>query len=153
MNSPLEEENLKRFEALGGKAILEKVSKIFYDKIYKHEWIGQFFKDIPQDRIESQQVDFMASSLGGPKNYCGRLPIPVHKNMFISDELFDLRHELLIESLKEANASEELIAKWTKIDDAFKSGIVKKNLGECEKKFFTDEILFFPNPSEKKKVG
>lgn len=46
--------------------MLRDVSKIFYDKVYKHEWIGQYFQSVPQDLIEAQQVDFMAQSLGGP---------------------------------------------------------------------------------------
>jgi truncated hemoglobin YjbI len=138
-----------QFEALGGKEMLKKVSKIFYDKIYEHEWIGQFFKEVDQEIIENQQVDFMTSALGGPKVYCGRLPIPTHKNMYITPELFDLRQSLLKDSLIEAKASEELIEKWLKIDEAFKSGLVKNNMGECEKRFFTDEILVFPNPMKK----
>lgn len=135
------------FEKLGGKEILQKVAKSFYDKVYEHPWIGKFFQHIEQEIIESQQVDFMTSALGGPKVYCGRLPIPTHKNMLISPELFELRHKLLLEALHEAKASDDLIVKWTKIDAAFKDGIVKSNISECEKRFFTDDILDF------KKVG
>jgi truncated hemoglobin YjbI len=145
LNKPLEE--YEEFNKLGGKEMLQKVSKIFYDKVYEHSWIGQYFAHIEQEIIESQQVDFMTSALGGPKVYCGRLPIPTHKNMLISSELFELRHDLLLESLKEAGASEELIAKWTKIDNAFKDGIVKSNISECEKRFFTDDILDFKKAS------
>jgi len=151
LNLPISNVNLSKFEELGGKQMLQKVAKLFYDKVYEHKWIGQYFQAVSQEIIESQQVDFMSSALGGPKVYCGRLPVPVHKNMFISEELFEIRHSLLLESLHEANASEELIAKWTKIDEAFKSGLVKKNIGECEKRYFTDEYLSFPDPA--KKVG
>ncbi len=54
-----------------------------------------YFKEIDQEIIETQQVDSMTSALGGPKVYCGKLPIPAHKNMFIWTDLFELRHDLL----------------------------------------------------------
>ncbi|EQC44713.1 group 1 truncated hemoglobin [Bacteriovorax sp. Seq25_V] len=133
----------EEFEKLGGRGMLIKISKIFYDKIYEHPWIGLYFKDISQDVIESQQVDFMTGALGGDQIYLGKLPIPAHKHMFITNELFDLRQSLLSEALSEAGASEELKTKWLKIDEAFKSRLVKKDISECEKRFNTDEILAF----------
>lgn len=146
---PLKEQKYEAFELLGGKEMLKKVSKIFYDKIYEHEWIGLYFEDVSQEIIESQQVDFMSASLGGPKEYCGKMPIPTHKNMYITPDLFELRQELLNEALNEAKASEELKEKWLRIDEAFKGGIVKSSMSDCEKRFFTDEILHFPNPLKK----
>lgn len=137
------------FEQLGGRAILEKVSKIFYDKIYDHPWIGLYFKEVPQDVIESQQVDFMSQALGGPKVYLGKLPVAAHKHMLLDDEIFDLRERLLKEALVEANACEELQIRWLKIDEAFRLKIVKKSISECEKRYNTDTILDFPNPIKK----
>lgn len=144
------DEKKQAFEKLGGRNILMKINKIFYDKVYAHPWISQFFKDVPQDVIESQQTDFMTSTLGGGNVYLGKLPVPAHKHMFISEELFDLRQRLLNEALDEAQACEELKAKWNKIDEAFRSKLVKKSISECEKRFRSDEILFFKNPEEKK---
>jgi truncated hemoglobin YjbI len=137
------------YEAVGGKPTLEKVHKIFYDKIYKHPWIGQYFKDVPQKIIETQQTDFMSDLMGGPSKYCGKLPVAAHKHMFIEEELFQLRSQLLRESLQEAQLSTECIEAWLKLDGAFKKGILKNSISECEKRFATDEILAFPNPSKK----
>jgi len=144
-----EEKRKEEFEAMGGRGMLIKVSKIFYDKVYADPWIGQYFQEVPQDRIEAQQVDFMTSSLGGGSVYLGRLPVPAHKHMFISEELFDLRQKYLEEAFVEAKASKELVEKWNKIDEAFRRRLVKKNLGDCEKRFFTDEILYFKDPNKK----
>ena len=138
------------FEQLGGITTIQKVHKIFYDKIYAHPWIGQYFKEIDQQLIENQQSDFMAQAMGGPQNYCGAFPIPAHKHMNISEELFDLRHGLLKESLSEAGVRAALSEAWLKIDSAFRKGIVKKSSNECEPRFATDEILDFPNPRIKK---
>lgn len=134
------------FDLIGGYKTLNKVHKIFYDKIYKDPWIGQFFKDISQDIIEAQQTDFMAQAMGGPDKYCGAFPIPAHKHMFISEELFEYRHSLLKSSLHEAGLSPEGIQGWLKIDYAFKKGIVKKQLSDCEPRFKTDQIINFPKP-------
>jgi hemoglobin len=141
---------LDDFEKLGGRSILVKMSKIFYDDVYKHEWIGKFFQGIDQDIIEAQQVDFLQGALGGEKVYCGKLPIPAHKHMFISDELYNLRTDLMVSALKEVNASQELIDKILKIDASFKGGLVKKSITDCEKRYNTDEILIVPNPDIKK---
>jgi hemoglobin len=134
------------YDEIGGRPLIEKVHKIFYDKIYAHSWIGKFFQDIDQGVIESQQTDFMGQSFGGPNTYLGKLPISAHKHMLISEELFELRKSLLIESLNEAKVSSEHIEKWIKIDGAFKNGIVKKSRADCEKRYFTDSIQEFDNP-------
>jgi hemoglobin len=141
------------FEDIGGMETIKKVHKIFYDKIYAHNWIGKFFIEISQDVIETQQSDFMAQSFGGPKMYLGKLPIAAHKHMLITEELFELRKKLLEESLIEANVKLENREKWLKIDSAFRSGIVKKSINDCEKRFNTDEIQSYEEPFGYKKRG
>ncbi|MCB9063054.1 MAG: group 1 truncated hemoglobin [Halobacteriovoraceae bacterium] len=143
-----QDEKLKEFERLGGKPMLQKISKILYDKLFAHEWLSQYFVGIKQESIEAQQVDFMTGALGGGNIYCGKLPIPAHKHMMISDELFNLRAKILAESIDEAGASAELKERWLKIDEAFRGGIVKKSVSECQKRFNSDEILDFPNPKK-----
>lgn len=146
----MDDENKLSFNDLGGRKILEQVSKIFYDKVYEHPWLGLYFQEVDQEVIEAQQVDFMSAALGGPKVYLGKLPIPAHKHILITEEIFDLREKLLHEALQEANACSQLIERWQKIDNAFKSKLIKKNLTECEKRFNSDEIIFFPEPKNNK---
>lgn len=145
----MKEYNDITFEQLGGREILMKISKCFYDKIYKDDWIGQYFKDVPQEVIESQQVDFMTASLGGPKIYLGKLPVPAHKHMMITEELFVYREELLDQALDECGASDALKYRWKKIDQAFKNSLVKNSIDDCQKRFNTDEIVFFEKPYKK----
>lgn len=141
------DENL--FEMIGGRPTLDKVHKIFYDKIYAHPWIGRYFEGIQQDIIEVQQSDFMSQIMGGPANYCGKLPVPAHRHMMITEELFDLRTQLLKDAMTEAGVSAENQQLWMKIDQAFKKSIVKKDLSDCSLRFNTDEIIQFPNPQKK----
>lgn len=143
------QETKSLFERLGGYPTLQKVHKIFYDKVYAHSWIGRYFADVKQEVIESQQTDFMAQVMGGPEKYLGKYPIPAHKHMMITEELFEVRTQLLIEAMNEAGVPKNLQEAWMKFDTAFKKGIVKSKIEDCQKRYNTDEIVNFPNPSKK----
>jgi hemoglobin len=145
----MEEKKQTPFERIGGRNAIAKISKVFYDKVYAHEWIGQYFAHIKQDLLESQQTDFMSGSLNGPKKYSGRLPIPAHEYMVITDELFELREALLEESMSELKVPEDLKEIWHRIDRAFRSGIVKTAENPAKKRFPTDTILDFKKPYKK----
>ena len=143
----------KLFDRVGGRVTLEAVHKRFYDKIYAHNWIGQFFKGIDQKHIESQQTDFIAMLFGGPKAYSGRMPIDAHEHIMIDDELFALRTELLVQSLKESGIGPVETEDWLRIDGAFKKVLIKKSLSECKKRYFSDAILDFSNPSKNSRAS
>ncbi|QPJ63541.1 MAG: group 1 truncated hemoglobin [Candidatus Nitronauta litoralis] len=119
-------------EDIGGRPTLERVHKVFYDKLYAHPWLKQFFEGINQKVIEDQQTDFMVSNMGGGKVYSGRIPSMAHRHMFITEELFDLRSNILKDSLEECNVPVPLAEKWIRIDYAFKHSLVKSDVSECE---------------------
>ncbi|MBT3184762.1 MAG: group 1 truncated hemoglobin [Nitrospina sp.] len=144
----MDETEKSLFELVGGRPTLEKVHKIFYDKLYVHPWLKHFFAGIDQKHIENQQTDFMVSNMGGAKLYTGGLPKPVHKHMNIPEELFDIRGKILRECILECGVTIELAERWIRIDNAFKKAITKKNISDCEKRFNTDSILDFPKPSQ-----
>ena len=137
------------YEAIGGRPTLEKVHKVFYDKVYAHPWIGQYFAGTDQTLIENQQTDFMSARMGGPKNYLGKLPMPAHKHMFIDTELFDLRQNLLGESLKEVGIEEVIIKQWLNLDEAFRKGIEKRSLDDCQQRYADEPVMNFPNPNRR----
>jgi len=116
------------FEAVGGLGTLQKVHRIFYDKVYAHPWIGQFFIGHSQVAIENRQTSFMAEKMGGEIEYPGKDIKMVHEAMYISEELFSLRKKLLEESLQEAGVEKTLRERWLKIDGAFGKQIVKGSL-------------------------
>lgn len=140
------------FEQIGGKPYLQKVAKRFYDKLYAHPWLKNYFKNTRQEIIESQQVDFMTGALGGPRIYSGRMPGDAHPHINATIELFDLREKLLIEALSEEKAPPELINRWIKIEHAFKRQIIKNSPSECKKRWATDEILDFENPDKSSNI-
>jgi hemoglobin len=116
------------FDEVGGLPTLKKVHKIFYDKVYAHPWIGQFFIGHDQKAIENRQTSFMGEKMGGQIEYMGKEMELTHEAMYITGELFRLRQSLLEESLLEAGLSGELRERWLRIDGAFKKKIVKGSL-------------------------
>lgn len=134
------------FEKMGGRNILVKINKIFYDKVYKDPWLKLYFEQIPQQHIEDQQVDFMQKILGGENLYVGKAPPVAHMHIFVSEELFDLRQKLLNEAFVEARAHPKMVEKWLAIDESFKKIIVKKSPEDCQGRFKTDPVLNFAKP-------
>jgi len=116
------------FDEVGGLATLQRVHKIFYDKVYAHPWLKMFFDGHDQDAIESRQTGFMAEKMGGEVDYWGKQPKMAHRQMYITQDLYDIRHDLLRESLQESGVTEALAERWLKIDYAFKRQIVKDSI-------------------------
>ncbi|MBL4940263.1 MAG: group 1 truncated hemoglobin [Colwellia sp.] len=141
---------LAQFERMGGRDSLIKINKVFYDKVYQHAWLKEYFIKIPQQHIEDQQIDFMQKVLGGNNVYVGKTPPATHNHMFIPDELFNIRKQLLIEAFEETQADAILIEKWLALDESFRRLIVNKSPNECSPRFTTDPILNFPKPLLKK---
>ena len=137
------------FDAVGGLPMLEKVHKIFYDKIYAHPWLGKFFEGHDQKAIELRQTQFMGEKFGGDINYPGMELELAHRRMYITPELFKLRQSILRESLEEAGVAEELIKRWLKIDSAFMGHIVKRSMEDFELiDLKYERPLIVPNPEE-----
>lgn len=131
-------------------SIVFKVNERFYEKVYDDPWMYQYFQHTDQEFITQQQTDFILQAMGGPKNYSGRLVKNAHPHMFITDELFEAREQMLKDALAELNAPANLVEFWLKLDYSFKKVLVRNSVDECEKRFFTDEILAFPKPNSKK---
>ncbi|GMR16458.1 MAG: hypothetical protein BMS9Abin31_0794 [Gammaproteobacteria bacterium] len=132
------------YDRLGGKATFIKVHKIFYDKAYAHQWLSKYFTDKPQVVLENQQTDFMVQLMGGPKAYGGKSPKSAHQHMFITSELFELRSEMLSESIKEAGIRDDLRIEWLEADRTFKRALEKKSVAECTQAYPNQPILDFP---------
>ena len=118
------------FEQLGGLPTLERVHKRFYDKVYAHPWLGQFFADHAQEIIELRQTQFMAEKFGSDARYPGRELEFAHRRMYIPEDLLELRRGLLREALEEEHVPEELIRRWLKIDHAFWKDVRNDSLAQ-----------------------
>lgn len=135
-----------QLEEMGGWETLERVHKILYDKLFTHPWLKGFFAGKSQEHLENQQTDFMASMFGVKDAYSGRFPIDAHCHMFITDEVFMVRHQLLHQSLMQAGVSEENLRRWLEKDASFQHSMVKTSVDECKKRYNTDTIIVVPEP-------
>jgi len=134
------------FDSLGGYPVIDKAHSIFYDRVFSHEWLKHYFVRQDQTLIERQQTHFMAEKMGGPKAYVGKLPRQTHIHMYITEELFDVRHELLRQSLIEAGVPSELMERWLRIDYAFKRLIVDESLEAFHENYTFKQRINVPKP-------
>lgn len=126
---------------------VNKVATEFYELVYKDPWFKKLFVNISQEIITSQQTDFMVQSLGGPKNFCGRGPKDSHPQVWIDEDIWNYREDLLKEAARKVNAPKDLIDAWIRIDNAFKAVIINKGgPEECTGRFKTDDIIYEPMP-------
>ena len=136
------------FDEIGGKACIARVHKIFYDKLLSHPWLKDFFVGVKRSHLEDQQTDFMADLFGNsPKCYEGRFPMNAHQHLFITEEVFMIRHDLLAESLSEAGISDDHKARWLSYDMGMKGALVKNSADECEGRYRTEKVIVVPKPA------
>lgn len=128
---------------------IKLVTTEFYEIVYNDPWFKEIFQIIKQEQITSQQIDFMVGAFGGPQRFSGRMPGNAHPHIYIDEEMWEHREALLRQAFQKLACPEFIQAKWLKIDNAFKRSIVMKSPEECQKRFFTDEIIVVPNPFKK----
>jgi len=134
------------FDRLGGLDTLRRVHKIFYDKLFVHPWLKQFFVEHPQEIFENQQTNFMSGLMGGPKIYAGKTPKMAHQNILITDELFETRNSILSQSIKEAGVADDVREEWLEADRTLKRALVKSSVEECRTMFDGQRIYDIPQP-------
>lgn len=134
------------FDELGGMPCLERVHRVFYGKLLRHPWLKGFFTGNRRDDLETQQTDFMARLFGGPKIYSGRLPKSAHTHMFITEEIFLVRHGILKESLTESGIRPDLMERWLGYDMGMKRALVKNTQSECFGRWKSEPIIAVAKP-------
>lgn len=134
------------FERVGGRATLERVHRLLYNRIYVDRDMGPFFADVPRERQEKQLTDFMSGAMGGPMPYVGSHPREAHRHMLITADLFDRRHRFLTEALAEAGVASPARDEWLRIDGAFKRILVKARVEDCTPRYTGGPILTSKGP-------
>ncbi len=135
------------FELVGGRSTVKKVTEIFYDKVFAQPSLLPFFEGTDRKVIESQQADFTASQMGADNMFSGKTPFSCHQHMFITQAHFDLRNNLLRESLQEFGVSDGLAERWLKLNENFAKKIVKSDISQCKTRYRTEKIITAPPPT------
>lgn len=135
------------FEEIGGYPQLRRVHRLLYDSLFAHPWLGGFFEHTTREIVESQQTDFWASLMGGPKIHGGRSPRDAHVHMFLPSEVFAIRHELLEEALIVAGVAPTHREKWLALDASFEKALVNKSADDCKGRYRNEPIITVARPS------
>lgn len=136
--------DLTLHDRLGGRPVFEKVHQVFYEKIFAHPWLSKYFAHRAPGPLVAQQTNYMIQLTGGPKCYAGQAPNVVHGYMYITEELFDLRSQLLSDSINECGVSDELRQEWLAANEMFKAVMVKSSKDKCVLQYSHQKILDFP---------
>ncbi|WP_266215163.1 group I truncated hemoglobin [Paraliomyxa miuraensis] len=128
---------------------LSALAKTFYDKVYAHPWIGRFFRHVDQARQEVKLVRFLLLSWGDASfgSYQGQYLREEHANLYITDELFDLRQALFAETLREHGHGGALVGAFLAFNERWRSFVVKRSVQECEPTYPGEEIVVVPRPA------
>jgi len=113
------------WDALNEETGLREILTNFYTKVYTDPKLSGFFEGVTRERAIEKQFSFLKSIFTGEKCYFGDHPKTAHHWMVISDELFDYRENLMEQCLREYGLSDDLISRWRKVEEVFRSAIVK----------------------------
>lgn len=127
---------------------LQAVARTFYDKVYAHPWIGQFFRHVDQARQEVKLVRFFLMSWSDPAfgTMQGQYLREEHSNMYITSELFDLRQTLFAQTLREHGYDDALVEAFLAFNERWRPYVCKSSIEECEPTYPGEEIVVVPPP-------
>ena len=116
---------------IGGTELIYAIHLDFYEKIFSHPWLGEFFYGKSQTALAKKQTAFMVACLGGDNSYQGETPATAHMHMYITREMLEQRESLLRDTILAHGVSAELADKWLQADRSFWSAIEKHSVDEC----------------------
>jgi len=126
--------------ALQQGKLLTAVLTDFYTTVYADDKLSSFFNGVTKQRLIEKQYLFVRQILTGEKVYFGDRPRNSHHWMVISDELFDHRESLMLNSLRKVGLSEPMLQRFMEMEGFYRRDIVKaapfaRMVGGIEKPF------------------
>lgn len=101
--------------ALQQGKLLTTVLTDFYTTVYADDKLSSFFSGVTKQRLIEKQYLFVRQILTGEKVYFGDRPRNSHHWMVISDELFDHREPLMLNSLRKVDLSEPMLQRFNRL--------------------------------------
>jgi ferredoxin/truncated hemoglobin YjbI len=123
--------------ALEEGRLLTAILDDFYSRVYEDDRLSPFFEGVTKQRAVEKQYLFLKQKFTGEKVYFGDRPKNAHHWMVISDELFDYREGLMVDTLRRHGLPEHLIERWRNLEESFRGDIVKdkpwkRKMGDVE---------------------
>lgn len=126
--------------ALQDGKLLSAILADFYTIVFEDQKLSSFFIGVTKQRLIEKQYLFIRQILTSEKVYFGDRPRNSHHWMVISDELFDYRESIMVDCLRRANLSEDMIKRFMDMEGFYRKDIVKaapfaRVVGGIEKPF------------------
>ena len=123
---------------LGNGTLLSEVLTDFYTRVYDEPRLSPFFEGITKQHVIEKQFNFLYQVFTGEKVYFGEKPKTAHHWMVISDELMDIREELMAACLKEHGLSDALLKRFRAVEERYRKVNVKTQA--WPKRLFGEEM-------------
>jgi truncated hemoglobin YjbI len=120
------------FEQLGGEPKLRAIVDDFVDRCFDDTMIGFLFARAERNRIKRFEYEHAARHLGAPVEYGGRALGEAHRPHRIFGGQFDRRRQLLIETLHDHDAPDDVLDAWVSHQDSLRALITKDQDSNCQ---------------------
>ncbi len=102
----------KLYDKIGGSATINKLVKIFYDRVLADPRLSPFFQQTDMATLRAQQTMFLSMLLGGSRSFNGRDLTTAHtvaRAQGLNDAHFDALLEHFRESLPQVGVAEDYV--------------------------------------------
>jgi truncated hemoglobin YjbI len=119
------------FEQLGGEPKLRAIVDDFVDRCFDDLMIGFLFARAERQRIKRFEYEHAAKNLGAAIEYGGRPLDEAHRPHRIFGGQFDRRRQILLETLRDHGAPDEVVEAWIAHQDSLRSMITRDPDSNC----------------------
>ena len=127
MLSPTREELSALIDAIGGEAVLYRIVLRFYEVMSGDVLVGFFFAGRNLVEISEKQSQFLLMAAGRLRDYRGKGPATAHGGLPpILSGHFDRRLVLLRQVLEGEGLAPELVSRWVRFEESFRSVVVSQ---------------------------
>ena len=123
---------MSRFDELGGEPKLRAIVDEFVDRCFDDAMIGFLFQRADRDRIKRFEYQHAAEHLGADVRYEGRPLDVAHGPHRIFGGQFARRRQILIETLRDHEVPDHVIAAWIAHQDSLRGLITKDEGSSCQ---------------------
>ena len=120
------------FEQLGGEPKLRAIVNDFVDRCFDDMMIGFLFARVERKHIKRFEYEHAANHLGAAIEYGGRALDKAHRPHRIFGGQFDRRRKILIDTLRDHDAPDEVVHAWISHQDSLRALITKDPNSNCE---------------------
>ena len=120
------------FEELGGEPKLRAIVDDFVDRCFDDTMIGFLFARADRDRIKRFEDQHAAEHLGADISYEGKPLDVAHGPHRIFGGQFSRRRQILIETLRDHEAPDDVIDAWIAHQDSLRGLITKDPDSNCQ---------------------